>query len=226
MKFSKKLFKTNDGSFTIKVDKLNETYHSRHGAITESKFVYIQEGMSYWNETNKKSDCKIFEMGYGTGLNAYLSYLESHKYFKKISYTSVELLPLSFKEIKALNYGEFFKNQNHFLTFDDFSKVKWEYFQQLSKTFNLLKKEVDFEKFRFDEKYDIIFYDAFGYHAQPELWEIKYMKKCYDMLNLGGVWVSYCAKGNVRRGLEKSGFEVVRLIGPPGKREILRALKV
>ena len=226
MKFSKKLFKTNDGSFSIKVDKLNESYHSIHGAITESKFVYIQEGLSYWNETNKKSDCKIFEMGYGTGLNAYLSYIESQKYLKKISYTTVELYPLSFKEIKALNYGEFFKNKNQFLTFDDFSKVKWEYSQQLSKIFNLLKKEVDFEKFKFDEKYDIIFYDAFGYHAQPKLWEIKYMKKCYDMLNPGGVWVSYCAKGNVRRGLEKSGFEVVRLTGPPGKREILRALKV
>ena len=96
---------------------------------------------------------------------------------------------------------EFFKNQNQFLTFDDFSKVKWEYSQQLSKIFNLLKKEVDFEKFKFDEKYDIIFYDAFGYHAQPELWEIKYMKKCYDMLS--EVLSSFMLPNIMFRGITK-----------------------
>ena len=103
MNYCKSLFKTNDGSFSFRVEKLNEAYHSRHGAITESKFVYIQEGYSYWNEINKKNECKIFEIGYGTGLNAYLSYMESQKYLTKTYYTSLELFPLSEKEIECLN---------------------------------------------------------------------------------------------------------------------------
>ena len=226
MNYRKSLFKTNDGSMSFRVEKLNEAYHSKHGAITESKFVYLQKGFSYWHKLNKKSDCKIFEMGYGTGLNAYLSYLESQKHLSKIYYTSLELFPLSVNEIKLLNYDEFFKSQNEFITFENFSKTEWGLKKNISKYFNLLKKELDFEKFENIEKYDIIYYDAFAYHAQPELWTQKYMQKCYDMLFSGGIWVSYCAKGSVRRALERSGFKVERLVGPPGKREILRGLKV
>ena len=226
MNYSKSLLKTNDGSMSFRVEKLNEAYHSKHGAITESKFVYIQKGFSYWRQINKKSDCKIFEMGYGTGLNAYLSYLESQKHLSKIYYTSLELFPLSVKEIECLNYDEFFRSKNKVLTFENFSKIEWGLEKDISKHFNLLKKELDFEKLENIEKYDIIFYDAFGYHAQPELWTQKYMQKCYEMLFSGGVWVSYCAKGSVRRALEKSGFKVERLDGPPGKREMLRGLKV
>ena len=140
--------------------------------------------------------------------------------------TSLELFPLSVKEIACLNYDKFFKTQKEILTFESFSKIEWEIGQDLSENFNLLIKKLDFEKLEEIKKYDIIFYDAFGYHAQPELWSMKNMQKCYDMLFSGGIWISYCAKGSVRRALEKSGFEVERLPGPPGKREMLRALKV
>ena len=226
MNYSKSPYETKDGSMSLRIEKLNETYHSKNGAITESQFVYIQRGYSYWNEINKKGVCKIFEMGYGTGLNAYLSYLESQKQHNKTYYTSLELFPLSVKEIACLNYDKFFKTQKEILTFESFSKIEWEIGKDLSKHFKLLKKELDFEKLEIINKYDIIFYDAFGYHAQPELWSTKNMQKCYDMLFFGGIWISYCAKGSVRRALEKSGFEVERLPGPPGKREMLRALKV
>ena len=226
MNYCKNLFKTEDGSMSFRIEKLNETYHSKNGAITESQFVYIQRGYSYWNEINKKGDCKIFEMGYGTGLNAYLSYLESQKHNNRTYYTSLELFPLSVKEIACLNYDKFFKTQQEILTFESFSKIEWEIGQDLSENFNLLIKKLDFKKLEEIKKYDIIFYDAFGYHAQPELWSMKYIQKCYDMLFSGGIWISYCAKGSVRRALEKSGFEVERLPGPPGKREMLRALKV
>ena len=91
--------------------------------------------------------------------------------------------------------------------------------------FKFIKSKIHFEKFQSSQLFDVIYYDAFGAHAQPELWEPRWMKKCYDLLSVGGVWVSYCAKGSVRRGLEEAGFQVSRLPGPPGKREMLRAVK-
>lgn len=217
---------TDDGSSTLRIEDLKETYHSRHGAVVESKFVYINKGFEYWLEKSPAKICRIMELGYGTGLMAYLTFLSSQNQKVASEYVSLEAFPLSDTEMEGLNYNQFFDKEKSLLSFNDFIILPWEKQHSVSSFFYLTKKEVKFENFVTSSKFDLIFYDAFGAHAQPELWSEECMLKCYNLLNDGGVWVSYCAKGSVRRGLEKAGFEVTRLPGPPGKREMLRAIKL
>jgi|TARA_B100000768_G_scaffold133345_1_gene124120 tRNA U34 5-methylaminomethyl-2-thiouridine-forming methyltransferase MnmC len=225
MNHKKKQIKTEDGSITYRIEALKENYHSLHGAVTESRFVYLTEGFNFWTQKNKDSECNILELGYGTGLMSYLSFLESDKFRKYINYTSLEPYPLKLEEVYLLKYDQFFNNSRDLMTFNKFSTLSWEVVQEISPYFKIIKNEICFEDFKSKKFFDLIYYDAFGAHAQPELWEPKLMKKCYSLLKPGGVWVSYCAKGSVRRGLKDSGFSVFRLPGPPGKREMLRAVK-
>jgi len=222
MKLDRTQVLTKDGSSTLMVGALNETYHSHHGAIMESEFVYLDHGLRYWQEANPLLSCSVLEMGYGTGLVSYLSYLYHSP--SPINYTAIEAYPLSQDEIKLLNYSQCISSEKPH-TFDEFSKLAWGQHHKLDPNFNFEKQEILFEQFNTNQLFDLIFYDAFGSHAQPELWEEQWMKKCYDLLKPKGVWVSYCAKGTVRRALQAVGFEVERLPGPPGKREMLRAVK-
>ena len=204
--------------------QLKETYHSKYGAITESDHVYIKEGFAHWVSLNKQKAPRIFEMGLGTGLIAYLSYVFAlnHKVF--CEYVSVEKYPLSIDEVQSLRMKDALPDPDHHHFFDQLHEVTWG--QNLSKSDFLFKKlEQDFFSVTLDQSFDIMFYDAFGYHVNSEMWQEKALQKCYDLLQYGGVWVSYCAKGSVRRSLEKTGFWVERLEGPPGKREMLRAIR-
>ena len=216
---------TKDGSSTLRIEELKETYHSRHGAVVESEFVYINEGLRFWMEKNPSKPCRVLELGYGTGLMAYLSLLYAQKHTIEIEYTSLEAFPLKKQELESLNYNRLFQDNNAPTLFDEFNKIEWEKLVAVSPYFKLNKKEIKFEDFTPSFSYDLIFYDAFGFHAQPELWSQECMTKCYELSNHGGLWVSYCAKGSVRRGLEQAGFKTFRLPGPPGKREMLRAIK-
>ena len=213
---------TKDGSSTLKVEAFKETYHSQHGALTESEFVYLQHGLFHWQLIQAAKSCSVLEMGYGTGLISYLTYLYDSTV--PIRYVSLEAYPLTHEELKQLNYSQFIPSGQH-ATFEAFSNLSWDKQHQLNPKFDFIKHQIRFEDFESDHLYDVIFYDAFGAHAQPELWDVQWMKKCYDLLNQNGVWVSYCAKGSVRRALQEVGFEVERLSGPPGKREMLRAVK-
>lgn len=216
---------TEDGSSTLRIDDLKETYHSRHGAILESDFVYLKEGLKFWLDQHPNQSCRILELGYGTGLMTYLTYLKAQKEKLEIEYVSLEAFPLTSAEIHTLNYEQFFQNDAVSHLFSTFNQLPWEQKEALTSHFNLTKKEIKFEDFTSEFSFDLIFYDAFGFHAQPELWSEQCMSRCYELLSPKGVWVSYCAKGSVRRGLEKAGFETFRLPGPPGKREMLRAVK-
>lgn len=220
----KKIIITGDGSPSLYINQLKETYHSKYGAITESDHVYIKEGFAHWVSLNKQKAPRIFEMGLGTGLIAYLSYVFAlnHKVF--CEYVSVEKYPLSIDEVQSLRMKDALPDPDHHHFFDQLHEVTWG--QNLSKSDFLFKKlEQDFFSVTLDQSFDIMFYDAFGYHVNSEMWQEKALQKCYDLLQYGGVWVSYCAKGSVRRSLEKIGFTVERLEGPPGKREMLRAIK-
>tara|TARA_B100001057_G_scaffold87238_1_gene83206 strand:- start:247 stop:915 length:669 start_codon:yes stop_codon:yes gene_type:complete len=220
----KKIITTGDGSPSLYIDQLNETYHSKHGAITESDYVYIKKGFAHWLGLNSQKAPRIFEMGLGTGLNAYLSFIFAFKHKIFCEYVSVEKFPLSIHEIQSLKMKNALPDTYHHHFFDQLHEVSWG--QTLSQSNFLFKKlDQDFFNVTFDQCFDILFYDAFGYHAQSEMWQEKALQKCYDLLQTGGVWVSYCAKGSVRRSLEKIGFSVERLEGPPGKREMLRAIK-
>ena len=224
MDLKKSWILTKDGSSTLRIDSLNESYHSLHGAVTESEFVYLDNGLRFWQKSHSVSKASVLEIGYGTGLLAFLSFLNQLNNKMEIDYTSLEAYPLKIKDLERLNYNSFFESNQH-ISFLDFSKLPWNNINQIIPKYSILKHNIFFEDFKSEKLYDIIYYDAFGFHAQPNLWEIEWMKKCFDLLNNGGLWISFCAKGSVRRGLQKVGFDVVRLPGPPGKREMLRAIK-
>ena len=220
----KKIFKTKDGSPSYIINELNETYHSRHGALTEALHIYIEKGLASWIEKNNKKEVRIFDMGFGTGLNAYLAICFCIKNKIKLNYYTVEKFPLTIEEIKTLGMEKYLPHPE----FREF--FKWLHLSNwnnniFNKDFFFHKSNSDFFDSIIDNKYDIIFYDAFGYGAQPEMWGEKALEVCYRILKPYGYWVSYCSKGSVRRYLEKLGFIVDRLEGPPGKREILRAIK-
>jgi len=224
MDLKKSWILTKDGSSTLRIDSLNESYHSLHGAVTESEFVYLDNGLRFWQKSHSVSKASVLEIGYGTGLLAFLSFLNQLNNKMEIDYTSLEAYPLKITDLERLNYNSFFESNQH-LSFLDFSRLPWNNINQIIPEYSILKHNIFFEDFKSEKLYDIIYYDAFGFHAQPNLWEIEWMKKCFDLLKNGGLWISFCAKGSVRRGLQKVGFDVVRLPGPPGKREMLRAIK-
>ena len=220
----KKIIVTGDGSPSFFIEELKETYHSKHGAVTESDYVYIQKGLGYWLEKNNKTELKVFEMGLGTGLNAYLSFVFSQQRALMCEYFSVEKYPLTHEELQSLQMKGSLPATKYQDFFDQLHQANWNttLFQS---NFFFSKLKEDFLTMTFSQKFDVLFYDAFGYHAQSELWQEEALQICFDILQPGGVWVSYCAKGEVRRSLQKVGFKVERLDGPPGKREMLRAVK-
>lgn len=217
-------FITADGSPSFRVDELKETYHSRHGAVIESTYVYIKKGIKHWLDKNQKEKCSIFELGFGTGLNAYLTANFAIQNKISIRYESVENNPLTQKEVEDLNYNTLENQTDNVVDFIGLHQSPWHKTYKIP-NFSFTKQLTTFENYHKNKKFDILFYDAFGAHAQPELWSDEMMTKCFNLLNPGGVWVSYCAKGSVRRGLAGAGFIVERLPGPPGKREMLRAIK-
>lgn len=220
----KKIIITGDGSPSLYISELDETYHSKHGAVTESDYVYIKRGLAHWLDQNNQKKLKVFEMGMGTGLNVYLSYVFSINHKISCEYFSIEKYPLQLKEIQSLNMKVSLPAVEHHHFFDQLHQLEWN--QMLSQSdFYFTKIKEDFLNMALVQSFDVLFYDAFGYNAQSEMWQEKALQKCYDLLNPGGIWVSYCAKGAVRRSLEKIGFVLERLEGPPGKREMLRAVK-
>lgn len=214
---------TGDGSHTLFVPELNEHYHSTHGAIQESMHIFIDAGLRQC----RKKEIKVLEIGFGTGLNAFLTMLEAGKTSKKIDFTSLELYPVSVSDAENLNYAELIDSSEK-KVFRELHIAKWEQWEQITLSFSLLKLRIDFSnpsRFASKDKYDIVFYDAFSPEKQPDMWTQPIFDTLYSSCNPGAVLTTYCAKGSVRRMLQKAGFSVERLPGPPGKREILRAKK-
>lgn len=212
---------TEDGSTTLYNEIIGEHYHSTHGAIQESQFIFIKDGL---NEC-KKDEIHILEMGFGTGLNAFLTMLEAEKTGKKIHYHTVELYPISVEQAKTLNFAQILAPEKN----EDFLKLhtsKWGEISKISTNFEMLKIQGDFNSLDFNElRFDVVYYDAFSPEKQPELWSLDLFKKIYDACNPNAILTTYCAKGYVRRNLQAAGFTVHRLPGPPGKREKLTAVK-
>lgn len=214
---------TEDGSHTLFVPELNEHYHSTHGAIQESMHVFIDAGLRHC----VKSEIKVLEIGFGTGLNAFLTLLEAERTGRKIDYTTLEFYPLSIIDAEKLNYVELTDSTKKDV-FRELHKVEWGKWSQLTLYFSLLKMKFDFSKpsdFDTENKFDVIFFDAFAPEKQPEMWVQEIFDKIYSISSENAILTTYCAKGSVRRMLQTAGFVVERLPGPPGKREILRAQK-
>lgn len=220
---------TADGSKTIYLPDWNEHYHSKHGAVQEAQHVFIKHGFQHWIEWRSELDSEsknkpisILEIGFGTGLNAFLTVLEANKSRVGIYYTGVEAFPVPNKEWELLNYTT---SEEEMEIFRQLHKASWEKQAKLFENFWLCKQKKEFSKIDDIELYDLIYFDAFGVRVQPELWTEAIFKKMYQALKPNGVLVTYAAAGSVRRAMQASGFQVEKLPGPPGKREMLRAFK-
>lgn len=213
---------TADGSHTIHIDELNITYHSKHGAIQESQHVFIDAGISYLHQIKQLTEYQIFELGFGTGLNALLTAVFSDQMNVSVSYHSVEAFPLKADEASTLNYGTLLQQTSIFL---QLHTVPWNTAIPIHPKFELHKHHSTLNDFNTQEQFNIIYYDAFAPTAQPELWTVEVFEKLYQLLKPEGILVTYCSKGIVRRAMEAAGFRVTKLQGPPGKREMVRAFR-
>ncbi len=225
----REIIKTADGSTTIHLPDWNEQYHSKHGAIQEAYHVFIKHGLYHVchpeGVSGSHKTISILEIGFGTGLNAFITYLEAEKSNLKINYVGVEGYPVSSEEIQLLNYPSELKAEKKDLIFKKFHDISWEDKHQISNNFNVTKQQKMFDEIEDTNQYHLIYFDAFGARVQPELWTETIFKKMYNALKDKGVLVTYAAKGSVRRAMQSVGFLVEKLPGPPGKREMLRATK-
>ncbi|GBU08587.1 hypothetical protein AwDysgo_19180 [Bacteroidales bacterium] len=211
---------TADGSSTLFVPSMEEHYHSTNGAIQESQHVYIEAG---FNQCKKKR-IQVLEMGFGTGLNALLTCLEAQKRGVSVVYTSIEKFPLSLDLVDKLNYSKCLGLPANDL-FRQMHESPWGEIIEIRPHFFLRKLHIDFADYLFADPCDVVYYDAFAPNKQAEVWEKGFFSSIYDTMLDMGVLTTYCAKGNIRRMLQEVGFTVFRIAGPPGKREMLRAVK-
>lgn len=206
---------TKDGTSTILNKNINETYHSVYGSKSESIHVYINAGFYFFS----KKQISIFEMGYGTGLNAVLTLLEATKNKIYTTYVAIEKFPLETEIICQLNFCQEIKN---FL--EIFAKLSWNEFHRINEFFCIKKIAGDFLNYEFDSMFDLIYYDAFSYDKNPELWTSEIFSKVYKNLNTPGILVTYSSKGIVKKNLISAGFNLERLKGYY-KHHMLRAIK-
>lgn len=213
---------TEDGSQTLYLPELDEHYHSIHGAVGESLHIYIEQGLMF----SGKKTLSILEIGFGTGLNAYLSYCYAKKENLNIDYYSLEKYPLTRQEYELLNYPKIIFPE-HARTFSSLHEAEWNKKVKISENFHVSKIHTDLLTFQFDggAKFDLVYYDAFAPGKQPEMWTEDILHKVAASVKKGGIIVTYCAKGSVRRILTDAGFIMERIPGPKGKKEILRGKK-
>lgn len=215
---------TGDGSLTIHLPEWNEQYHSKHGALAEAQHVFIESGLHHFIGKENPKTVSILEIGFGTGLNAFLTLLFCSDRSIDISYTGVEAYPVMDDEIEKLNYAQLTEVSANL--FKDLHNAPWEVPAEITNSFQLTKQKKFFSEINNEREFDIIYFDAFGPRVQPDLWTEEIFSKMYNALKPGGVLVTYSAKGSVRRAMQAMGFTVERLPGPPGKREMLRGSKI
>lgn len=222
----RKIVKTADGSTTIQITEWEEQYHSMHGAIQEAQHVFLKMGLDFFRSENPSAkSISILEIGFGTGLNAILTCLEAQKIELKFDYTGVEAYPVKQEELDQLNYVDLMSVDSAVDIFSKMHQTPWEENHTITPNFKLIKRKQTFQTIKDSEQFDLIYFDAFGARVQPELWEESIFIKMYEALKSRGILVTYSAKGSVRRAMQSVGFKVERLPGPPGKREMLRAVK-
>ena len=223
----RKIVITGDGSSTIHLPDWDEQYHSKHGAIQEAYHVFIKHGLHYYKEIHSDltMPISILEIGFGTGLNAFITLLEAEKLTTYMNYVGVEAYPVGMNEINQLNFPSQLQVNDKESLFKLMHASEWEISNQISRYFELTKKKKFFAEIQDRNTFNLIYFDAFGARVQPELWTEAIFKKMYEALKVDGVLVTYAAKGSVRRAMQDVGFQVEKLPGPPGKREMLRARK-
>ena len=223
--FKKLICTTDDGSSTIFLPQLNEYYHSKYGAVSESEHVFINNGFSFWKKKNpNKKCCKIFEVGFGTGLNAFLTYKESK--FKSninLTYSSIEAHPLKFSEIQKLNYCKNLNESNEI--FNLIHQSEWNSPVQLSDNFTLIKNNSAIQDFNININLDIIYFDPFCYRVQPEMWSKKIINPIVNSMNKNSVFVTFSSMNILFDLLKDLKLDVQKIPGPNKKKKMIRAIK-
>ena len=222
-KSSMKIITTSDGSHSLLNEELNETYHSVHGAIQESAHVFIKNGLDYYIQKVKPQSISILEVGFGTGLNALLTIHRMLETFVTIKYTTVEPYPLGEEVWSALNYTQTIGLKEHFTALH---RSSWEKEGTMLPHFQLLKLQTTLQQVQLQPKsFDLIYFDAFAPNKQPEMWTFPMLEKVVEAMNMDAVFVTYCAKGQLKRDLKTLSLMTETLPGPPGKKEMVRAIK-
>lgn len=212
---------TSDGSTSIHLPEWEESYHSKHGAIQEAQHVFIKNGLSLF----KGQSVSVLEIGFGTGLNAFITFLESKKTNQSIEYVGVEGFPVAADEVLQMNYVKQLNADEYELDFKHMHESDWEKPVTIDAHFRLIKRKQMFTEIADENQFDLIYFDAFGYRVQPELWSLEIFKKMYKALKSGGILVTYACRGPIKRAMMEAGFQIEKLAGPPGKREMLRGRK-
>lgn len=216
---------TDDGSMTVRHEVLGELYHSDRGAVGEAQHVYIHAGLDkILSENEGTTDISVFEVGFGTGLNTWLTFCRAKKSVSsvEVDYRAIDLYPVSMDVVSQLNYTSD-------PVFGELHRSPWDgrpY--RISDSFFLTKYRDNLLSFDFEplrEQFDAVYFDAFAPDAQPELWTEEVMGKMFSILRPGGVWVTYSSKGSVKQALRAVGFEVIRLPGALGKRHMVQAVR-
>jgi len=220
-----KIIETKDGSHSLLNEAFNETYHSTHGALQESRHVFIKNGLHFWMHQNDVKEVAILEVGLGTGLNALLALKESFERKTRIRYTSVEAFPVPFELVSLLNYPGLLDWPEAEKFFHQLHAAPWNIPATITPEFILEKLEGTIQDMSLGEpKYDLVFFDAFAPAKQPEMWTLGVLEKIARALKPNSAFVTYCAQGQLKRNLKLLGLTVESLPGPPGKREMVRAL--
>jgi tRNA U34 5-methylaminomethyl-2-thiouridine-forming methyltransferase MnmC len=218
-----RIITTSDGSHSLLNESLHETYHSVHGAIQESQHVFIRNGLDYFLRQNTASVVSILEVGFGTGLNALLTMLYAEEHAKKIVYTTIEANPLEEEIWSKLNYCETLGRPEYYQALH---RSKFDSEISLHRDFTLQKLYCTLEKSALAaQAFDVVYFDAFAPSKQPELWDLSVLTKIFHAMKQRGIFVTYCAKGQLKRDLASLGFKVETLHGPPGKKEMVSAMK-
>lgn len=219
----KEIIISKDGSHTLFVPELNETYHSTHGAHQEAVHVFIKSGLEYLKE---KKEINVYEIGFGTGLNAFLTAIYAIENKTKINYQTIEAFPLDVTITSKLNYIESVDEKFKSI-FSKLHETEWGNWIDVNQYYTFKKMHQKLENtLSLDKKADIVFFDAFAPNHQEELWTVESLSKVANCTNEGGVFVTYCSQGQFRRNLKEAGFEVSKITGPSGKREMVRAFKI
>jgi len=221
----RQLIITKDGSHTISIPGMNVTYHSHHGAIQESRHVYINAGFNYLLDTMKIPTIHIFEVGFGTGLNALLSLIEAEKQQQAVHYTTIELHPLNEPELNSLNYIEQLKRTDLLPAFQRLHLCEWEKDVRVTPFFTIHKINNSLLNFNTPPLQNLVYFDSFAPAAQPEHWTTGVFENLFSILSPGGILVTYCSKSIVRKSMQAAGFLVTKIPGPQGKREMVRAIR-
>jgi tRNA U34 5-methylaminomethyl-2-thiouridine-forming methyltransferase MnmC len=217
---------TADGSYTLYIPEIDEHYHSTNGAVVEALHVYLREGLGHWLELHPEAKAvRVLEVGFGTGLNAFLTLLRSEELAVSVSYTTLELYPLAPEQVASLRYPEAAGAGARQHDFAALHAAPWGVAAELTPTFTLEKRRLDLTQESLCGEFDVVFFDAFAPDKQPEMWTEAVMRKVASVLPAGAVLTTYCAKGAVRRGWRDVGFTMERIPGPPGKREMIRGTR-